>query len=162
MWRFVNDYEWTAGEFKLLFDRIYSNAEDINTLWQLGGATNDYLRRGVDTFPVPVDLAKRLLGSDNVEARVVGLKLYNRCSVPEANIVAEIVRALNRPEEYERYGGLYEAGNLIDRCRDSCVRLAVADVESLVAAIGAFANGRDDNDQRVARDRIMCLRSLCG
>jgi len=161
MWKVVHDYAWKADEFSSLFDRVYSNADDVDTLWQLAGATNDYLRLGLGSFPVPVELPKRLLSSDHLEARVIGLKLYGRCPVREDDVIAKIIEALNRPEEYEQYGGFYEAGNLVERCRISGARLSRDSVEPLVAAITTFVDGRDDNDQRASRHRIECLRSLC-
>jgi hypothetical protein len=134
----------------------------LETLWQLGGATNDYLRRNPGGVPVPIGLPKRLLASDDREARVIGLKLLNRCSdASTAEIIEESLRALKRGDRYEDYGGLYELGNLIERCRAAAVRLPVDIVDRLASAIDAFAVDKDKNDQRMASHRVECLRLLC-
>ena len=102
-------------EFRREFDRIYHDCCDIKTLWQLGGATNDYLRVNRDAMVVPPDLPRRLLKSQHLYARITGLKLLNRSNVSDAEIVAAIVRAMNRRDGFESCGGLHELGQLLDR-----------------------------------------------
>jgi hypothetical protein len=103
------------GEFRREFDRIYDDSDDIRALWQLGGATNDYLRANPDAMAVPPELPRRLLGSQHLDARVIGLKLLNRSAVPDTEVVAAIIRAMNRRDGYESCGGLFELGLLLDR-----------------------------------------------
>lgn len=163
MWNVVHDHPWDPGEFDDCFDRVYAHADDLETLWQLGGATNDYLRRYPGGLAVPVRLPKRLLASDDREARVIGLKLFNRLSdVSTAEITTEILRALNSGDRYEDYGALYELGNLIERCQAAAERLPADVVDQLVSAINAFALHKDENVHRMVRHRVECLRSLCG
>lgn len=116
MWRdIVRVARLDPREFRREFDRTYLDCSDIKTLWQLGGATNDYLRINPDAMDVPPDLPRRLLRSHHRDARVIGLKLLNRSYVSDAEIVAAIVRAIKKRDGYESCGGLYELGQLLDR-----------------------------------------------
>jgi hypothetical protein len=127
--------------FRREFDRIYHDCRDIKTLWQLGGATNDYLRANPDAMAVPAELPRRLLASHHLHARIVGLKLLNRSDVPDAELIATIVRALNRRDGNESCGGLYELGQLLDR-RDA-LDLDSSLVHALRAALSPLV---DDNE----------------
>lgn len=114
-------------EFQSRFDAIYASAEGPATLWQLGGAANDYLRHYPDTIRVPNELAWQLLDSTLVDARIVGLKLLNRCSSDTAAILSAICRALDRNHKNEMYGGLCELDNLLRRLVPT-TRLSIDDV----------------------------------
>jgi len=162
MWEVVHNHPWAPNEFDASFDRVYSHTDDLETLWQLGGATNDYLRCNPGGLSVPISLPKRLLASENREARVIGLKLLNRCSdISTSEITEEILRALQRGDGYEDYGGFCELGNLIERYEAAAVRLSADVVGRLVNATNRFAVGKDENDQRTAQRRVECLRSIC-
>src|SRR5262245_58113283 len=103
--------ELSPGEFQARFDAIFSAAEGPATLWQLGGAINDYLRAHVGSVIVPTDLAPNLVASRMVDARIVGLKLLVRCSTDLSLIGTSICTALSSKHESELYGGLLELFN---------------------------------------------------
>src|SRR5688572_15515314 len=109
----------TPVEFQERLDGIYAAAEDPATFWQLGGAVNDYLRSHPNSIRIPDELAPKLLGSEIVDARIVGLKLLNRSSSDTAAISSAICRALESEYEGELYGGLHELGNLLSRLAPS-------------------------------------------
>jgi hypothetical protein len=116
MWRdSVRVQRLDPREFRREFERIYHDCGDLKTLWQLGGMTNDYLRANPDAMAVPPDLPRRLLRSQHLHARVTGLKLLIRSKVSDAEIVAAIVRAMNRRDGFESCGGLHELGQFLDR-----------------------------------------------
>jgi hypothetical protein len=102
-------------EFQSRFDNIYSGAEGPATLWQLGGAVNDFLRVHPGTIKVPNELAPTLLSSTIVDGRIIGLKLLNRCSTDVTAISASICQALESRHKSELYGGLCELDNLLRR-----------------------------------------------
>lgn len=160
MWKRVHDYKWTPGEFRALFEKLYPATDDLETLWQLGGAVNDYLRRYPDEFDVPPKLARDLLCSPSVDARIIGLKLLNRADVDVSEIARSIVDALRVPAEYGDYSGLYETGNFISRCRERKIRLPNALTRDLITALREYVADRDDNDQRCADDHIEELKCI--
>jgi hypothetical protein len=53
--------ELSPTAFGELFDRAYRETDDSETLWRLGGAINDFLRRFPGSFSVPSELPRRLL-----------------------------------------------------------------------------------------------------
>jgi hypothetical protein len=114
-------------EFQSRFDAIYRAAEGPATLWQLGGAANDYLRGRPGSIEVPPELAPALLASTMVDGRIIGLKLLTRCSSDFSAICASIAQALESKHEGELYGGLYELRNLLERVAPS-VALPVDDL----------------------------------
>jgi hypothetical protein len=105
----------TPPEFQSRFDAIYERATDIDALWQLGGAVNDYLRRRPESVAAPPDLPLVLLASKHVPARIVGLKLLNRLNAPPSQLIPHISAALQSSAEDEIYGGLFELGELLRR-----------------------------------------------
>lgn len=107
--------ELEPAEFQARFDVLYATAEGPATLWQLGGAANDYLRRRPDSIAVPPVLAPMLLASAMVDGRIIGLKLLNRCSSNLETICSSICHALESKHEGELYGGLCELYNLLRR-----------------------------------------------
>jgi hypothetical protein len=103
------------AEFQARFDAIYDAAQGLATLWQLGGAANDYLRARPQSIRVPPELISQLLAGKIVDGRIVGIKLLNRRS-PDVEIIrSSIERALASQHESEVYGGLHELGGLLDR-----------------------------------------------
>lgn len=113
--------------FQARFDAIYAVAEGPATLWQLGGAANDYLRAHADAIVVPPELITALVASQMVDGRIIGLKLLNRCSSDTRSICTYICRALESGHEGELYGGLCELDRLLRRASQS-VALAVDDI----------------------------------
>lgn len=110
--------ELQQPEFQAKFDEVYRHAieeTNIEALWQLGGAANDYIRsRPQNNLIVPNELAPTLLSSKLMDARIIGLKLLTRCS-PNIELVADwICRALVSKHECEVYGGLSELGKLLE------------------------------------------------
>jgi hypothetical protein len=103
-------------EFQARFDEIYRRAEGPATLWRLGGAANDYLRKHPDSVRVPCELAPALLASSLVDARIIGLKLLIRTSQDWGAIHAELCRALESRHVSTRLGGLCELHNALHRC----------------------------------------------
>ena len=101
--------------FEQLFARVYESTDDLETLWRLGGATNDYLRANPEAFRVPVELPRRLLASNHMDARIIGLKLLNRCPVDDEELVREFIRAMNRRDGDESCGGIFELSNFLDK-----------------------------------------------
>lgn len=121
--------------FQTLFDRVYQSTDDEEALWRLGGATNDYLRANPGAFCVPPELPRRLLASQNVDARIVGLKLLIRCRVPDAEIVEAIVNALRRRDDYEGCGGIHELSNFLDHRLRNKAKLEQLMVEALLSVL---------------------------
>jgi hypothetical protein len=115
----VKAIELPASEFRELSDRVYQNTNDLETLWQLGGAINDYLRRFPATVPVPRELPFRLLRSDDQDARIIALKLLNRSGAPEDQILQEIVLAIQRDDDCESVGAFYELNQYLDRRQEN-------------------------------------------
>jgi hypothetical protein len=107
------------AEFQSRFDAIYLAAEGPATLWQLGGAANDYLRSHPDSIKVPEELVTALLGSKLVDGRIIGLKLLNRCSIDNNTILSAISEALESHSKQEILGGLCELSNLLRRVEHS-------------------------------------------
>ena len=89
----VEGFKLTPGEFEARFDEIYQQSRDIPTLWQLGGTANDFLRLHPGSIAVPEELPTMLLTSDHMDARVIGLKLLNRCSKTPSLVIPWIIRA---------------------------------------------------------------------
>jgi hypothetical protein len=160
MWKRVHSYDWGPGEFRALFEQLYTDRADLETLWQLGGAVNDYLRRYPGEFNVPPELPRELLVSPSVDARIIGLKLLNRANVDVSEIARSIIDALRAPAEYGEYSGLYETGNFISRCREGKVRLPGKLTRDLIAAIREYVADKDDNDQRCASHHIEELENI--
>jgi hypothetical protein len=160
MWDRVHSYDWSPGEFRALFEQLYTESADLETLWYLGGAVNDYLRRYPGDFNVPPELPRKLLVSANVDARIIGLKLLNRADVDVSEIGRSIIAALHAPAEYGEYSGLYETGNFISRCRERKIRLPSALTYDLIAALRQYVADKDDNDQRCASHHIEELEDI--
>jgi hypothetical protein len=137
---------WTAealdlspDEFQSRFDAIYSAVEGPATLWQLGGAANDYLRARPGSIVVPQELPPKLASSEMVDARIIGLKLMVRCSPDLGAIVALICRALESRRESELYGGLCELDNLLRRLGPA----AGLQIDELLARMGKLNSSSD-------------------
>jgi hypothetical protein len=162
LWRVDNIPEVCAlspAQFRQLFDRVYEATDDVEALWQLGGATNDYLRSNPSAFEVPLDLARRLLYSDDVEARVIGLKLLNRRSDVVEEIVSEIVRALARQDNYESTGGIHELGEFLDRLETTGASLDSAQTNAIRRALATlFEIAKCDEDRSFAASAMDRLR----
>lgn len=150
----------SPDRFRTLFDRVYQDCEDVTTLWQLGGAANDYLRTFPDALAVPDRLPLTLLSSDNIKARVVGLKLLNRCDITDEVMVAEIIRAMRRSDEYERTGGVYELGQFLDRKQMNRAKLDPVLCTRLHRILNIFRNHHDPDRRRNAAFLIERLREL--
>jgi hypothetical protein len=135
----------SPATFRGLFDRAYAQAIDLETLWQLGGAIFDFLRQYPGTLPVPQQLPWRLLQSDDVEARVVGLKLLDHIEVSDAACIDEVVRAIERHDGYESAGGLAELGRLLRRLGNNAYRIPTASAERLLRCLQGCAELADDN-----------------
>lgn len=144
------------AEFQSRFDAIYASAEGPATLWQLGAAANDYLRRNPDTIRVPDELAPQLLKSSLVDARIVGLKLLNRRPSETAAIVSAICEALDRDHKGEIYGGLCELDNLLRRLELS-LRLAV---DGLMPRLAGLRSSRDPYVRECADRFSDCLEQF--
>jgi hypothetical protein len=114
LWSF-EAIELSPTDFRALFDRAYRKTNDLETLWRLGGAINDFLRHSPGVLTVPQQLPWRLLQSEDVEARVIGLKLLNRIDISDAARIDEFIRAIERHDGYESDGGLYELGQFLER-----------------------------------------------
>jgi hypothetical protein len=100
-------------EFQSRFDAICETTADIEVLWQLGGAVNDYLRAHPNSVAVPPDLPFKLLASDHVQRRIVGLKLLHRLGAPLPQLLSHICSALQSQTQDELYGGLFVLGELL-------------------------------------------------
>ncbi len=135
-------------EFQALFDRVYRNSDDIRRLWRLGGAANDYLRHHPHAIPVPPELAWTLLRSDHREARVIGLKLLNRIDVSDEALLGEILRAIERADDHESIGGLFELGNYLDRAGSRSLSHVAHTIGKLRKAIQAITIDADENTRR--------------
>jgi hypothetical protein len=135
----VEARDLSPGEFQARFDALYSTAEGPATLWQLGGAANEYLRCHPDTIVVPVEIVEALLASKMVDARIIGLKLLNRLAANVSAMVAAIHPALESSHEGELYGGLNELLLLLDRVEPSERNLAIV----LLPALSRLASSRD-------------------
>ena len=103
-------------EFQAKFAAIYDATDNIDTLWQLGGAVNDYLRSNSNpsAVKVPDELAPKLLEASRVDCKIIGLKLLVRCSNDLPTICREICRAFDRGDDWS---GLCELSNVLDRMR---------------------------------------------
>lgn len=110
----VTARELAPAEFQSRFDRLYPASRDLMTLWQLGGAANDYVRAHPHAIVVPMELATMLLAGDHVDARIIGLKLLNTLAAPVPQTIVYICAALRSTSDSEVYGGLYELGRLLD------------------------------------------------
>ena len=132
----------TFGE---LFDRAYSQTNDLETLWQLGGAINDFLRHRPGVLAIPPQLPSLLLRSDDVEARVVGLKLLNHIDVSDADRIDECVRAIARGDGYESVGGLHELGRFLKSCQGSGKRIPTASAERILRCLQACPERDEEN-----------------
>lgn len=126
-------------DFQERFDAIYAAGEGPATLWQLGGAANDYLRLHPNSIRIPDELAPKLLDSEIVDSRIVGLKLLNRCSSDTAALSSAICRALESEYEGELYGGLHELGDLLSRLAPS----SPLPVEELLVRLSKLRSSRD-------------------
>jgi hypothetical protein len=102
-------------EFRKEFERIYHGCHDLKTLWQLGGATNDYLRTNPHAIDVPIALPRRLLAAHHLHARIIGLKLLNRTNVSDTEMVHAIAQALRSGDAFESCGGIFESLQFLDR-----------------------------------------------
>lgn len=149
----------SPSKFRELFDKAYENANDLETLWQLGGAINDYLRRFPGVLPVPPELPWRLLGSDDQESRVIGLKLLIRCDVPADRTIDEIIKAIERNDDYESHGGFYELGNLLERCRDNGKTIPASSAERLRQVLQRSLIDGDDNSRQRAEYLLYLLET---
>jgi hypothetical protein len=134
--------ELAPAAFRELFERAYREANDLETLWQLGGAINDFLRHRPGTLEVPPQLPWRLLQSDDVEARVIGLKLLNRIDVSDAERIEELARAIECHDGYESVGGLHELGQFLEGRQNSGQKIPAESVNRLRRVLEDFP--RDD------------------
>ena len=150
--------ELSASEFQAQFDAIYSAAEGLATLWQLGGAANDYLRLHPDSIVVPEELAPKLVASSMVDARIIGLKLLVRCSWDIRLIGSSICKALESKHEHELYGGLCELHNSLRRF-DSVASMPVDD---LLAGLGRLSSSRDAYERQSAARLADWIEELRG
>ncbi len=154
MWKHVwsqQAVDLPPDQFRKLFARIYDNCRDIPTLWQLGGATNDYLRIYPDALTVPTDLPTMLLNSNDIETRIIGLKLLNRCNISDELIISEIIRAMQRRDQYESCGGFYELGELLDRHQTNGSEIEGDLVRRLQQVLATFREDEDDDTRSSAR-----------
>jgi hypothetical protein len=141
-------WELSSTRFKELFDKTYRKSDKLKTLWQLGGAINDYLGAHPGAFSVPPELPWRLLRSDDREARVIGLKLLKRLTVPNSQRVEEYFRAIERRDGYESCGGLYELGQFLEHCQSSRERIAMALADRVLRVLEDHKDDDDDNHRR--------------
>ena len=139
--------------FQSLFDRVYLATNEIEALWQLAGAANDYLRFSPDSINVPPELPRRLLSSNHSDARIVGLKLLNRCHVSDEEIVDAIIRALNRDDESESCSGINELGNYLGRRLPAGVGIDGKLIDRLVDALEPLVD--DGVDLHSAAPRVL-------
>lgn len=137
--------ELAPAAFRELFERAYRQTNDLETLWQLGGAINDFLRHHSGSLEIPPQLPWRLLQSDDVEARVIGLKLLNRINVSDAERIDEFVRAIECHDGYEAVGGLHELGQFLDGYQNSSRKIPPASADRLRRALEAFRMKDDQN-----------------
>ncbi len=152
------EYLWSSrraanlspDDFRALFARIYNDCQDIPTLWQLGGATNDYLRTYPGAIEVPVELIDSLRASDHMDARIIGLKLLKHSKLDDQRIVSEIVRALQQPEDYEYYGGFVEMRHFLDRHRVEGRAIATPLVDELRRGLARFFTHEDEYSRTTA------------
>lgn len=148
--------ELAPDRFRVLFERAYTAAPDIFCMWQLGGALNDYLRHNPAALEIPSDLPDRLLASDDVEARVIGLKLLAASDASDKEIARESIRAIARQDEYESYGGLWQIFALVD----DPVRCANLNVEVRTQIRNSLALCLQDDDQYTRDTAAQCLELM--
>ncbi len=141
--------ELDPATFQARFDAIYAEAEGPATLWQLGGAANDYLRMHADAIVVPPELIATLAASQMVDGRIIGLKLLNRCSSDVRSICTSICRALASSHEGELYGGLCELDGLLRRASHS----AALPVDDILVCLDRL-NGSGDPYVRECAERF--------
>lgn len=129
----------SPADFQLRLDALLRRTDGLRILWQLGGATNDYLRRHPNSITVPQDLPIQLLSSTRMDARVIGLKLLVRLAFPLPVILQWIQSALHSSREDEVIGGLHELGNLLEQSD-----LPLSDRESVREQLKTLGNSPDD------------------
>jgi hypothetical protein len=145
-------------QFEILFHRVYDAADDVVTLWRLGGATNDYLRFHPGALDVPQNLPEKLLASADVDARVTGLKLLNRCNTSDEAMVGKIIRAMQRLDEYESCGGLHETHEFLDRCERDGRKINSTLVARLRHSVDLLRQQQSDQD--LQRSTIHAIKRL--
>jgi hypothetical protein len=161
MWSELPDVaRLSPDRFQSLFDRVFGSTDDLEALWQLGGATNDYLRANPGAISVPVALPRRLLSSEHKDARIVGLKLLNRCGGADNEIVRGIVCALKRRDGYESCGGIFELGNFLDSRYPSGTGLDASLIDEIWMALEPLVDDGMDVHRGAshAMDRLRSLR----
>lgn len=145
--------ELPAEEFQSRFDSLFATADSLPTLWQLGGAIGDYLRRYPAAVKMPPSLPETLLQSDHADARIVGLKLLNRAKTPAEQTAKWVVSALRSNSECELIGGLCELDEILKRANSRF------DFESVKAALIPLSESSDDYVRRRADDYLYLIDS---
>jgi hypothetical protein len=150
-----------AQEFSALYERVRSATNEIKPLWQLGGATNDYLRRNPGAFPAPLELARFLLSANHGDARIIGLKLLTRCDARTEEFFAEVIRALKQKDDGEICGGLHELSIWIDRKLQARSKYSPEKIRPLETALQSVADSMAaDYNVEVATRLLGYLKEL--
>jgi hypothetical protein len=148
-------------DFLALYERVRTATDELIPLWQLGGATNDFLRHHPDAFPAPIDLARFLLSAKHCDAQIVGLKLFTRCEVPAEELLAEAVRALRQKDDSVICGGLHELSIWLDRQLKAWAKLSAAQLDSIEAALRSIRDSKAaDYNVESATRQLAYLKEL--
>jgi hypothetical protein len=67
--------------------------------------------------------------------------LLNRADASDTERIDEFIRAIERHDGYESYGGLYELGQFLEHCQDSGKRISGISAERLRRVLGEFPVG---------------------
>lgn len=144
--------------FQTLFLRVFESTGDAAVLHQLGGAANDYLRHHPDGFRVPEDLSSRLLQSENVDHRIIGLKLLKHTHLPFDVLVGLFTEALRGGCACEQCGALHEVEEILDGSGAGVINSLDRDVLGpFLRAIDTVAGESKDLDIGSACRRIVSM-----
>jgi hypothetical protein len=148
------------SQFKSLFDRVYASTSDLKCLWQLGGASGDYLRIHPDSIDIPSELPLTLLRSADVDARIIGLKLFRRCHPRSDEVVEEIVRAVEDGDTNEGWGGLHELQELFEEIAAGKRMITPESYQHLVNALRPLSDHDDPYTRQTARRQLEWIDEL--
>ena len=141
----VNHPNVSPSMFRGLFHFVLHHNSGLTCLWQLAIATIAQLERHPGTLHVPESLPIKLLRSNDLNARVIGLKLFVRyCDTSISNKVDEIIAGLPYGRYLDDYGGQHELGILIDTCERDKIEIDYYDRCRLVLALRSILTNDDD------------------
>lgn len=128
-----------------VFFELYSTSDDLVVLHQIGGAANDYLRRRRGALKLPEELCRCLLKSQNVDHRVVGLKLLKHSIIPTHEVLTVLAESLNNKSPTEGEAALCEVHYVLE-LTDGNIDADPDDLELLMRALDSFAARVSDED----------------